>query len=52
MQECKQKVTDAVSIVIKALSALVGRLSLSVGLENCPERGLNTISFNTSRPVI
>ena len=30
----------------QALIALVGRLSLSVGRENCPERGLNTVSFN------
>ena len=31
---------------IKALRALVDRLSLSVGLENGPERGLKTVLFN------
>ena len=33
-------------IKIKALTALLGQLSLSVGWENGPERGLKTISFN------
>ena len=32
---------------IKAQKALVGRLSLSVGWQNGPERGLQTVSFNT-----
>ena len=32
--------------VIKVLIALVGRLSLSVGWENGPERGLKSVSFN------
>ena len=27
--------------LIKVLPALIGRFSLSVGLENCPERGLD-----------
>ena len=30
---------------IKALTALVGRLSLSVGWKKDPERGLKTISY-------
>ena len=33
-------------IKIKALTALVGRLSLSPGWENGPEWGLKTVSFN------
>ena len=33
-------------IKIKALTALVGRLSLSVGWENGPEQGLKPVSFN------
>ena len=33
-------------VTIKALTALVGRLSLSVGWENSPERGPNIVSFN------
>ena len=32
--------------LIKALIALVGLLSLSVGWENGPERELKTVSFN------
>ena len=32
--------------IIKALTALVGRLSLSVGWENGLERGLKAASFN------
>ena len=35
-----------VNYTIKALIALDGRLSLSVGWENGPERGHKTISFN------
>ena len=31
---------------IKAMTALVGRLSLSVGWKKSPERGLKTVSFN------
>ena len=31
---------------IKALTALVGWLSLSIGWENGPERGYKTVSFN------
>ena len=31
---------------IKALTALMGLLSQSVGWENGPERGLETVSFN------
>ena len=30
---------------IKALRALVDRLSLNIGWENGPERGLKTVSF-------
>ena len=37
---------------IEALTALVGRLSLSVGWEKDPERGRNTVSFNPLLPVI
>ena len=37
---------------IKALTALEGRLSLSVGCENGPEKGLKTISCNPEFPVI
>ena len=37
---------------MKALIALVGRLSLSVGWDNVSERGLKTVSFNPQRPVI
>ena len=33
-------------MLIKALTALVGRLCLSVGLENSPSRGFKTICFN------
>ena len=33
-------------IIIKALTALMGRLPLSVGWENGLERGLKTVSFN------
>ena len=33
-------------ISIKALTALVGQLSLSVGWENGPEQRLKTVSFN------
>ena len=36
----------SVMLIIKALKALVGRLSLSVGRENGPKRGLETGSFN------
>ena len=32
--------------MIKALTALVGRLSLSVGWENGLERGVKTVTFN------
>ena len=32
-------------IGIKALTALMGRLSLIAGLESGPERGLKTVSF-------
>ena len=38
--------TDLLQKAIKALTALVGRLSLSVGWENDPERGFRTVSFN------
>ena len=31
---------------IKALTTLVGQLSLSVGWESSPERGRKTVSFN------
>ena len=37
---------------IKVLTALVGRLSLSVGWENGPELRLKTVSFNLKLPVI
>ena len=37
---------------IKALIALVGRLSLIVGWENGPEHGLKTASFNPKLHVI
>ena len=39
-------------VVIKALTALVGRLSMSVGWKNGPERGLTIASFNPKLPVI
>ena len=32
---------------VKSLKALVGRLSLSVGWDNSPERGRKTVSFIT-----
>ena len=38
--------------IIKALKALVGRLSLHVGWENGSERGFKTASFNPYLPVI
>ena len=38
--------------IIKALTALVGRLSLSVGWENGPKQGLKTVSFNPLFPVM
>ena len=34
------------SLNIKALTALVDRLSLNIGWGKCPERGLKTVSFN------
>ena len=37
---------------IKALTALVGRLSLSLGWENGPEWELKTVLFNPQLPVI
>ena len=37
---------------IKALTVLVGRLSLSVGWENGPERRPKTVSFNPQLFVI
>ena len=37
---------------IKALTTLMGRLSLTVGWENRPERGLKTASFEPYLPVI
>ena len=37
---------------IKALTALVGPLSLSIGWENGFERGLKTVSFYPYLPVI
>ena len=39
-------------ITIKAMTTLVGRLSLSVGWENGPERRLKIVSFNSYLPVI
>ena len=33
--------------IIKALTTLAGRMSLSVGGENGPEPGHKTVSFNT-----
>ena len=39
-------------LLIKALTALMGRLSLSVGWENGPDHELKTVSFNPSFPVI
>ena len=42
VQHCALKMKEK----IKALAALMGQLSLSVGWENGPERGLNTVSFN------
>ena len=38
--------------LIKALTALVGQLSLSVDWENGPGRGLKTVSVNPKLPVI
>ena len=35
-----------VTYLVKALTAMVGGCTLSVGWENCPERGLKTVSFN------
>ena len=40
------------SNVIKALTTLVGRLSLKVGCENGPERGLKAVSLKRLLPVI
>ena len=37
---------------IEVLTALIGRLSLNVGWENGPERGLKTVLFNPQLPVI
>ena len=36
----------SVTFEIKALTALEGGLSLSVGWENGPEQGFKTVSFN------
>ena len=44
MWESKQEVSSFFNI--KALTALVGRLSLSVGWENGPGQGLKIVSFN------
>ena len=41
-----------IGIKIKALTALVGRLSLIIGWENDPERGLKTTSVNPQFPLI
>ena len=38
--------SERIASLIKALIALVGRLSLSVGWENGLERVLKTVSFN------
>ena len=46
-EKTKQRITKIVSLIIKALTALVGRLALSADWEvNGPERGLKTVSFN------
>ena len=37
---------NAMETKIKALTALEGRLSLSVGWKTGPERGLKTVTFN------
>ena len=42
MHKSNQKVAQIDSLVIKALTALVGPLSLSVWWENGPGRGLKT----------
>ena len=44
--ENRRNTTKRNSSKIKALTALLGRLSLTVGWENGPERGLETVSFN------
>ena len=41
---CRQ--LDPAALLVKALTALAGRLSLSVGWENGPEPGLKAGSFN------
>ena len=43
---------EVLFIRIKALKALVDRLSLSVGWKNGPKRALKTISFNPYVPAI
>ena len=45
-REVNRKSQKSSPLTIKALTALVGRLSLSVGWENGSERVLKTVSFN------
>ena len=40
------EISNFLRLIIKALTALVGRLSLNVDCVNGPERGLKTVSFN------
>ena len=47
-----RKLTSQGNVQNQALTALAGRLSLSVGLENGPEWGLKALSLNPSLPVI
>ena len=43
---CMYNLTSEVTQLIKALTSLVGRLSLSVGWENGPDRECKIDSFN------
>ena len=45
IRSAKEEHLGMISTKIKALTALVGRLSLSVGWENRPERGCKTVFF-------
>ena len=47
-----KKLTSQGNVQNQALTALAGRLSLSVGLENGPEWGLKALSLNPLLPVI
>ena len=56
MQESKQEITNIISFIIKALTALMGRLSLSVGWEDGPIQRLKmfhlTLNFLSIKQTV